>query len=230
MKKIIFCLFVLSPLFCNSQNQWKTAEISSNFTRYEFKNYSLSIPNTMELRGENSDMALVKAMLVDQIKRTKKIDIVDANFVFQPAGTDDVQNPEKQKKALDLYARILISYHKGASDEYLRWNDDITYSQSTYNQLNKMLKDDILYEAKQMGTEIVSIDNVKIKKNTNKFVYFELQYIRKGLNGNVKVIDYYLHNNNEGAKLTISYRISDNNLWELDFSKIIDTFSFNIKK
>jgi hypothetical protein len=96
-----------------------------------------------------------------------------------------------------------------------------------------MFKDNLLAQAeqmKQMGSELINIENVKVGKNANKFVYIKQQYTRKGLNGNVKVADYYIHNNNEMVKLTISYRISESNLWKSDFNKIIDTVSFNIKK
>jgi hypothetical protein len=210
-------------------------ETANNFTRYEFPTYSLSVPNTMELRNENSMMSLGKEIIRDKMKNIKKIDVGDFNFVFQPAGTDDVSNSERQKKALALYARVLINYEKGNTDDYLKWNDDISYSQSEYNELNKMFKNNLLSQAeqmKQMGMEnlITNIENVKVGKNANKFVYIKQQYVRKGLNGNVKVIDYYLHNNSEMIKLTISYRVSDSHLWEADFSKIIDAFNFTTKK
>jgi hypothetical protein len=129
----------------------------------------------------------------------------------------------------------LVSYQKGATDDFIRWNDNITYSQAEYNEVNKTFKDNLLAElnkAKQMGMnmELLNISDIKIAKNVNKFVYIEQQYERKGLKGNVKVIDYYLHNNDEMVKLTVSYRISESNLWQSDFDKIIDTFSFTTKK
>ena len=213
----------------------KTSVVDDNFTRYEFRNYSLSVPNTMELRDENSFMSLGKEIMKDKLQNIKKIDVGDFNFVFQPAGTDDVQNSDNQKKALALYSRVLVSYQKGATDDFIRWNDNITYSQAEYNEVNKTFKDNSLAElnkAKQMGMnmELLNISDIKIAKNVNKFVYIEQQYERKGLNGNVKVIDYYLHNNDEMVKLTLSYRISESNLWQSDFDKIIDTFSFTTKK
>lgn len=215
------------------ENKIQTTEIDSNFTCYEFRDYSLSVPNTMELRNENSYMSLGKEILKDKLQTIKKIDIGDCDFVFQPAGTDDVQNSERQKKALALYARVLISYQKMETDDFPRWNDDITHTQAEYNDLNKEFKDNLLTDfntAKQMNMELLSLSDIKIAKNANKFVYIKQQYVRKGLKGNVKVVDYYLFNNNETVKLTISYRVSENNLWEADFNKIIDTFCFNTKK
>jgi hypothetical protein len=217
------------------ESNTKTSVVDDNFTRYEFRNYSLSVPNTMELRDENSFMSLGKEIMKDKFQGIKKIDVGDFNFVFQPAGTDDVQNSDNQKKALALYSRVLVSYQKGATDDFIRWNDNITYSQAEYNEVNKTFKDNLLAElnkAKQMGMnmELLNISDIKIAKNVNKFVYIEQQYERKGLKGNVKVIDYYLHNNDEMVKLTVSYRISESNLWQSDFDKIIDTFSFTTKK
>jgi len=217
------------------ESNTKTIVVDDNFTRYEFRNYSLSVPNTMELRDENSFMSLGKEIMKDKLQGIKKIDVGDFNFVFQPTGTDDVQNSDNQKKALALYSRVLVSYQKGATDDFIRWNDNITYSQAEYNEVNKTFKDNLLAElnkSKQMGMnmELLNISDIKIVKNAYKFVYIEQQYERKGLNGNVKVIDYYLHNNDEMVKLTISYRISESNLWKTDFDKIIDTFSFTTKK
>lgn len=217
----------------DSENQVKIIDTDTNFTRYEFKDYSLSIPKTMELRNENSMMSLGKAIVKDKIINTKKIDIGDFNFVFQPVGSDDVQDLERQKKALALYARILIQYQKGRIGDFFVWDEDITYTQDEFNQLNKSFKDNILSEAvqiKELNSEIIEIDDIEIKKNDNKIVYIKQLYIRKGFNGDVKVIDYYLYNNDEAVKLTISYRLSEKNLWEKDFDKIIDTFSFNSKK
>lgn len=211
----------------------QVSETNDNFTRYEFREYSLSIPNTMELRNENSMMALGKEIYRDKINNIKKIDIGEFNFVFQPAGTDDVQNLDRQKKALSLYARVLINYQKGGKDSYMSWNDNTLLTQSEYNELNKDFKNNLLSQAeqaKQMGIEIISIENIKVGKNAKKFVYIKQSYIRQGLNGNVKVTDYYLFNNSEMVKLTISYSISESSLWEKDFDKILDTFSFNSKK
>jgi hypothetical protein len=81
-----------------------------------------------------------------------------------------------------------------------------------------------------LGLDIVNIYNINISKNANKIIYIKHKYERKGLNGNVKVVDYYLYNNDEMVKLTISYRISESNLWENDLDKIIDTFHFKEKK
>lgn len=219
----------------SQEKKVQATKASDNFTRYEFREYSLSVPNTMELRNENSFMSLGEEIMKDKLQSIKKIDVNDFNFVFQPKGTDDVQNFENQKKALALYSRILISYQKGETDEFCRWNGDITYSQAEYSEVNKTLKDNLLAglnKAKQMGMnmEILNISNIKIAKNANKFVYIEQRYERKGLNGNVKVVDYYLNNNNEMVKFTISYRISESNLWEKDFDKILETFSFTTKK
>lgn len=116
-------------------------------------------------------------------------------------------------------------------EDFIRWNENIAFSQAEYDEINKTFKDNLLEEfnkTKQMGvsTELLSISDVKIAKNINKFVYVQQQYERRGLNGNIKVIDYYLHNNDEMVKLTISYRISESDLWKTDFDKIIDTFSF----
>ncbi len=210
----------------------KTSKTDDNFTRYEFRDYILSVPNTMELRNENSFMSLGKEIMKDKMENIKKIDIEDFNFIFQPRGCDDVTNTEKQRKALALYARVLISYQKGEKGDYMNWNDNTLMTQTEYNELNKSFKNNLLSQSqqmKQMNIELLDIEDIKVGKNVEKYVYIKQSYSRKGLNGNVKVTDYYFHNNSEMVKLTLSYRISENNLWKKDFDKILDTFSFTTK-
>lgn len=229
----------LKPFFLGivqqKESNTKVITVDENFTRYEFRNYNLSIPNTMELRDENSFVSLSKEIIKDRVQNIKKVDIGDFNFVFQPVGMDDIQNSTEMKKALDLYSRVLISYQKNNKEAFFKWNETVKYTQEEYNQLNKSFKNDLLKEAEQLrqmgiAVEFVKIDNIQIAKNANKFVYIKHQYIRKGLHGDVKVIDYYISNSNEMVKLTISHRVSESNLWESDFSKIIDTFSFTTKR
>lgn len=211
----------------------QTSEISNNFIHYEFKDYSVSVPNTMELRNKNSFVSPIKEYLNDKISYALKTNITEFNFVFQPEGFDDIQNLEQAIKASSLYARVLISYKEGQIGDFERWNGNITSLQADYNDLNKIFKDNLLSEsksAKQTVVNLVSIEDIKIDKNANKFIYIKQSYIRTGLKGNVKVTDYYIYNNSEMVKLTISYRLSESNLWEQDFEKIIDTFSFNLKK
>ncbi|MDO9629001.1 MAG: hypothetical protein Q7I99_03785 [Acholeplasmataceae bacterium] len=207
-------------------------DTDDNFIRYEFNEYCISVPNTMELRNENSYMSLGKEIINDKLKSLRKIDTNDYNFVFQPSGCDDVMNIDRQKKALDLYARILISYQKGENGDYMKWNDNTLLSKTEYNEINNSFKNNLLSQykqMKQMKIEILNIEDIKVGKNSEKFVYIKQSYARKGLNGDVKVTDYYLFNYNEMVKLTVSYRISESNLWDKDFDKILDTFSFNFK-
>lgn len=224
--------------FPETTQQNESKQISStnyNFTRYELRNYSLSIPKTMELRGENSYMSLIQQVTTDKLETIKKIRLVGSDFVFQPIGTDDDNNPDNQKKALALYSRVLISYQKGKIDEFFRWDENLSYTNAEYSELNKMYKDNLLAEYNkvkeaEIGFNLVSVSDIKITKNINKVVYIEQQHERSGLNGNIKVINYYLHNNDEMVKLTLSYRISESNLWKNDFDKIINTFNFTTNK
>lgn len=212
------------------------AESNNEFTRYEFNKFSLSVPNTLELRNEGSYISTVGKHVREEIKKVKKIDIDEFKFAFQPKGADDRSDVAKQKKALGLYARVLLSYEKGNKNDYLSWNDaNIGLSSSEYQELNLILKEGLYEEiarANQAGLNmrLLTVKNIKIEKNANKFVYIVQEYERSGLKGNVKVIDYYIHNNDEIVKLTLSYRISEENLWRNDFNKIIDSFNFNIRK
>jgi hypothetical protein len=67
--------------------------------------------------------------------------------------------------------------------------------------------------------------------SVNGFSYIKMSFIRQiGNNPSVKVFGYRFFNYDEEVELTISYRVPESNLWEEDFEKIIDTFSFTTKK
>ena len=219
----------------NTETNHTATELDDKFTRYEFKSYSLSIPKSMELRNENSMMSLGKVIFKDKLQTIKKINYEDAKFVFQPIGTDNVENRENQKKAFALYSRILIYYKEGNKGDYFYWNDSISFNQTEYQEYNKIFKDNLLTEynnlqASGVNMKIVSISDIEILKNNNQYIYIKQQYERKGLKGNVLVTNFYIFNNDEMVKITTSYRKSEIELWELDFEKIIDTFSFTTKK
>ena len=222
MKKILLLLLFTSLLSCAN----KSNATENNFTLYNFNFYSLSVPNTMELRNKSSIMAVGKQIFNNEIKNIIDVDIDNLDFVFQPTGIDNPKDIDERKKALALYARILISHVKGNVGDYLKWNDNIKHTNEEYNKMNDFFREELV----QYPELIVNIENVKIGKNANKTVYVEQRYIRKGTNGNVQVVDYYLQNNSECVKLTVSYRISEKDLWEDDFNKILDSFSFKIKR
>lgn len=188
----------------------------------------------MELRGEDSFSAHVKEAFSNHIKRTKKIDINNFKYVFQPAGLDNMHDIEKQKAANKLYSRILINHVKGEKGDFAEYDCDISFSVEEYKELNQTFKENLRNEAALaqgvFSLKIIKIGNIVVAKNKHKFAYIKQEYLRSGLNGDVEVIDYYIFNNDEMVKLTTSFRVSERKLWEKDFEKIINTFSFNTKK
>ena len=94
----------------------------------------------------------------------------------------------------------------------MKWNDNIQLTKLEYNKMNNAFKSNLLSQYEQMKQtkiEVINIDDIKIGKNLKKFVYILQSYMRKGLNGDVKVADYYFFNNNEMLnklkKLTLKF-------------------------
>ena len=214
------------------KNENIVTESEHDYVRYVFREFSLFIPITMELRNENSHLSLIRKIFIDKDEYIKKFDLIDDNFIFQPVGLNDALGAtDRQKQVINSYARILISHQKGNVGDFFGY-EDLSDLQEVSVDLNNLYRDNLITQfeqAKAMGIEasLVKVDNIKIAKNPSNFVYIEQQYIRTGLDGDIQVIDYYIHNNHEMVKLTLSYRISQNRLWESDFNNIIDSFNFS---
>lgn len=182
----------------------------SNFNKYEIANtFTLSIPNTVELRGQDDDYT--KLLKRDYIN---KIDF--NNIVFQQRGLASLD-----REAFNSYCRILIKVIEGydfpsSTECYDLTQEDISYFRS-------MAKESA-YPFEIIGNPIVEW----ILVNGNYAI--EVKYMRKGEdNKHVKVSSYYLFNKTKVAYITLAYRKEDSKIWEEDFSKIIFTFKWIIK-
>jgi len=67
--------------------------------------------------------------------------------------------------------------------------------------------------------------------SVNGLSFIKISYTRQMAdNPVVKVDSYKFFNTDEAVEITLSYRLSERELWENDFMNVINTFSFKTKK
>jgi hypothetical protein len=203
---------------------------TTKWTLYEIENIGqIAIPPTLELRDENSAFALSADIIMDHVYTYKKIDItklVSPKLTFQPYGTDNLD-----KTALSKYARVLISYMQGKEGDFCKWNEKFSFPASELKEMEGYIKEHTIKQITVLG-------NVKLIKwypveftTINRLACIKISFTRQMDNDPVvKVEQYKFCNSSESIEITISYRLSESDIWASDFSKIAGTFDFSSKK
>lgn len=192
------------PVFIPSDS-WMNYEISNAFT--------LSVPNTVELRNKND-------LYSQEVRNIRwhgyRINL--NNVTFQQKGLS-INTPE----AFETYCRILLNYEKGNTGDFLKATEyeglgaeDIFYLQNQIKQ-----------SAKAVGDKIIEDPNVCWIRIGNIYA-LEIGYVRSGTEDNrVQVYTYSFFNNDETVTITLSYWVKDREKWEKDFQNIVRTFAWN---
>lgn len=168
--------------------------------------FSISIPNTMELRSDYDDYT-------QWINNIGLLSSADA--VFQQA-----QLSSMSPKAYDTYARVLIQYYSFSPGEVEHHYESPGLTTEDYRYLREMVDDEIIpYTYVNSPTwRWIDIDG-------NKAI--EGSYRRNGDDGPVSCKFYLLSNYSEMAKIIVAYRVKDSELWENDLNNVIRTFKWN---
>lgn len=202
------------------------SKIPNDWTLYEIENIGqIAVPPTLELRDDNSWTALAKEIVNDNIITHKKIEINKSQLVFQPKGTDKFT-----EEALSKYARIMIYYSKGEPGDFYKWNKKFDFSDKEYKELNEYYKNELDKLMTTLDGEIIEWYPLKFG-NINGLSYMKVSFTRQTKNNPiVKVIRYNFFNWDEAMEITLSYRLSEMEIWASDFNKVINTFEFKSKK
>lgn len=199
--------------------------IPKNWTLYEIGDVAqIVIPPTLELRNDNSGYALAHDIGKDLLEAREKIEIPQSQIIFQPKGVDNFD-----KKALSQYARILISYKKGKNGDFYRWDEK--FDQNECEEMNDIFLENVL----EAGTKLKDMKLIEWRpvefRTINGFSCLKLSYNRQiGNNPIVRVDIYDFFNSDEAIEITMSYRLSEKEMWGVDFNKIINTFCFTARK
>lgn len=201
---IMLCFFFLANVIFSQKN-----DIIKYGNLLDFK-----VPEKYELRTN---------IFYNDVKSgfQKKLDIdsSEAKYILQPIGMNDME------KKTSTYSRILIDVEYGDFD--LNPNI-INYSRSDLNIIDEDVKNYLDYMKSEIpAISILEITPIQVKKiNYKNFLVYT--YTRKmGDNPNVKVVTYTCFNKSYLIRITISYRINEQNYWQSSIQYFLD--NINIK-
>ncbi len=229
IKKTIFTVAILlKVVFCIGQTTelQDSLKSKSDWTFYEIEDVGqIAIPPTMELRDKDSMISQLYDSLYLFYNNILKIKFDKPQIVFQP----NVMNSFK-KEANPRYSRIIINYQKGQKGDYNKYNHVFNFTQKKKNEIDKGIKEKTVSEMPAMDVKLIKWNPVEFG-NINGLTYIKVSFIRK-MNDNpeVYVEQYNFFNYDEIVEIIISYRLIERDIWESDFSKIINTFDFKTRK
>lgn len=217
---------IISTLKVGFLRETAHPEIPKTWTLFEIENIGqLAIPPSLELRDDNSFTALAADIIYDSYVTHKKIKMTKSQLVFQPKGSNELD-----KEAFSKYSRILINYNKGEYGDFYKWNEKYEFTNSEYKELDEYFKDEVVTPMTLMNIKLINWYPLEFG-NVNGLSYIKISFTRQMANNPiVKVIGYKFFNTDEAVEITLSYRLSESEIWEADFSKVINTFSFKTKK
>lgn len=171
------------------------------------KSITISIPNTMELRQDYDDYT--------QWVTNNFGLLSSADAVFQQANLSSMSSD-----AYETYARVLIQHFSFSPGKVEHHYESPGLTTEDYRNLREMVDVEI--------KPYTYVDNPTwrwIDIGGNKAI--EGTYRRNGENGPVKCKFYLLSNYSEMAKILVTYREKDSELWENDLNNVIRTFKWN---
>ena len=180
----------------------------------------IAIPKTLEVREEGSTLDVLSKSYNEVVYKISGLDEpnTDSSMVIQQAGLD-----AREDDSFASYARIMINIYNLESDELPKRSERLNLSNEDL-QLLKEDSDSTLEEASEyFGCSIgeTTIDEVYVNRmNALKFTYSRT--CRD--NPEIYVEQYKFFNSDQIVEIILSYRLTESDRWEKDFSRIIDTF------
>lgn len=182
--------------------------VPQSWTRYYINNsFSISVPNSVELRSEYD----VYTRSLEDLGYSYDYDVM----VFQQKGLSS-----KSSQAMQHYCRIMILHGVGNADDFLRSNQIEVIDDDT----KLALRDLVITELG--GFELLGDPSYQwIDINGTKAM--EIKYRRSGFNDNTTHCSMYLlFNYDEMVKMIVSYREQEKELWLPDLDNVIRTFKW----
>lgn len=184
--------------------------VPENWIRYAIDNnaFSISVPNTVELRHEYDSYT----RQLQELGIACNSDIV----VFQQKGLS-----RKEKDAYNHYCRIMILHITGNAGDFLH-----SYETEYIDHETKSFLKDLVVAELGPASLLDEPDYEWIRIGTINAI--EIKYRRSGTKGNTTACTMYLlFNYDEMVKMMVSYREQEKDIWLPDLDNVIKTFKWN---
>jgi hypothetical protein len=191
---------------------------------------SIDLPPTMEVqRGEYKEIN-------DKIYKSSAMNI--PQFVAQQKGLNEHKRPTGR------YARVLLETDIGKHGDYEKLSSNIRYSKSYIAELNKIFKQGtqqkLSESARKLSEGVQQLSGgVRLKIGHQKLIEWRplkietingmscihISYTRQLENNPLVIVHEYIFQNNDRMhRLIMSYRQSESDYWENDFSHMLTSF------
>lgn len=201
-------------------------KLPEEWTLFEIKDIgNIAIPPSMEIRDDNSYISLVSDIIRDSYSVKHDIEMKGSKLTFQPKGTN-----ANEKQALSKYSRILINYTNGEPGEFFKWNENFVLTEAEKQELNDFFYNEAVTPMKALNMKIIKWNPIEYS-SINGISYMKQSFTRQMAdNPIVNVEKYMFFNYDESVAITLSYRLSESEIWAADFKKVINYFDFLNKK
>lgn len=180
----------------------------------------IAIPKTLEVREEGSTLDVLSKSFNETIYKISELTEPNSHssLVIQQVGLN-----ESEDNAFSSYARIMINIYNIEDDEFPKRWEKLNLSVDDLEVLrNQSLT--IIEEAADLfncSLGETTIEEVYVNRmNAIKFTHSRT--CRN--NPEVYVEQYKFFNSDQVVEIILSYRLTESDRWEKDFSRIIDTF------
>lgn len=198
----------ISPPQASNVTRLTSFNVPSDWSTYLIKNsFSLSVPNTLEIRKEDDPYT---TML-----KNNSFAISTADVVFQQK-----ELSKMTESGYSSYCRILVMYGEDYTDECLHYNET-----EEFNSETRKIFDELVEQEVAPYTMIGYPTHTWIDINGTKAV--QSSYRRNGDIGPVNCKMYVLFNYHEMVKIIIAYREKDKELWANDMNNVIKSFRWS---
>ena len=193
--------------------------LTTNWERIYIKDIgNIDIPPTMEVQG---------AEMKTFINEERKIKGYDASQItIQQAGLN-----EKKPESFNKYARIILDTYLGTAGDYAKLNFNTTeFSQSDIAQTNVVMKSQIVQSMEGSDLKLIEWCGTTVEK-VNGMSCTHISYKRQNGGKPIVLVHMYTFQNYDRAyRLTLSYRLSEQDYWKTDYATILKSFRLsNIK-
>jgi hypothetical protein len=217
MKNIFATLILTSFLLnCTSNSNWQKYEIQNSI--------EISVSTELELRGEGSVYNEFMDDLRDDYNPKHIIDIGKSKLIFQPKGTDALE-----ESATEDVTRILIAHFEIDSNTFPKW--DFKLNKQELNELNEYFEKETIKELKTLPFENDIIEWSPFKMgNINGLSYIKASYISIVEGEKSYTETYQFFNTNEKVIISNSTDYSNKNKWIGTFDDVVKSFNFKLRK
>ena len=213
-----FKLLIASTLLLifSCTNNWKKYEIP-----YAIE---ISAPDDLELRGGDSVYNELMDGLRDEYNPNHEVKIGKSKLIFQPRGTDALE-----ESAIKDVTRILIAHIKIDSNSFPAYSFEITKGDLV--EFDEMFKKEGIKELKTLP---FSVDVIKVFPSATGSIS-GMTYIKSSYIGTVEgdksyFETYQFFNINEKVFISLTTGLEDKDKWLDTYENMVRTFDFKLRK